>query len=221
MIKNILAADKHQKVTPAKTFARSGIRPILAPREIAILNALARCGAAYRSTLERFWTHPIKGRQKVQALLHWGVLWSYMLGDSEIVTLSPLSEDMTGARAYVPGDPKDALKTVLASEIYIKALQKGAPCDWEPAEYPLRGILNLGGNRAGVLVLFKGENTYLGIKIRCFVICEDEEHIKNLSRSVFFPALYATPETLKGDISEAFRDGSLNQVKVSMFSARS
>lgn len=210
-----------EKVVPAKTFTRHNVRPILAPREIAILNALSRCGAAYLSTLERFWTHPIKGRQKIRALLHWGVLWSYMLGDSEIVTLSPLSEGISGARAYVPGDPKDALKTVLASEIYIKALQKGAPCDWEPAEYPLRGILNLGGNRASVLVLFKGENTYLGIKIRCFIVCEDEDYIRSVSRMVSFPALYATPETLKGDISEAFCDGSLRPVKINIFSAES
>ena len=208
-----------EKVVPAHTFTGRNIRPVLSPREVKIISSLAICKAAYRSTLERFWTHPIKGRQKIQSLLRWGVLWSYMVGDSEIVTLSPLSEKLYHAQAYTPVDPRDALKTALASEIYIKALQNGVPCEWEPGEYPLRGVISVNGNRAGVLVLFKDENIYLGVKIRCFVICEDEEHIKSLSRSVFFPALYATPETLKGDVSEAFCDGSLR--KVNMFSLRS
>lgn len=207
-----------EKIIPAHTFSGRNVRPMLSPRETKIVSALIKCKAAYRSTLERFWTHPIKGRQKVQALLRWGVLWSYTLGESEIVTLSPLSEKLYSAQAYVPTDPGDALKTALASEIYIKALQNGVPCEWEPAGYPLQGVINANGNRAGMLVLFKDENIYLGVKIRCFVICEDEEHIRSLSRSIFFPALYATLETLKGDISEAFCDGSLKRVRIKMLS---
>ncbi|MGB9793344.1 MAG: hypothetical protein ACPLTR_12350 [Thermacetogeniaceae bacterium] len=205
------------KVLPASSVTRTGIRPVLSPREIKIISALSKCGAAYRSTIERFW-HPLKGRQKIQSLLRWGILWSYRLGESEIVTLSPTAEELFGVTAYFPADPREALKKVLASEIYIKALQKGISCEWEPGNYPLQGVINIGGNRAGILVLLRGENTYLGVKIRCFVICEDEEHIKTSSRMISFPALYTTPKALaERNISEAFCDANLKPVRLALF----
>lgn len=205
------------RILPASSVTRAGIRPALSPREMKIIEALSKCGAAYRSTVERFW-HPLKGRQKIQSLLRWGILWSYMLGESEIVTLSPTAEELFGVTAYIPVDPKEALKKVLASEVYVRALQKGVPCDWEPGNYPLQGVINVGGNRAGVLALLRGENTYLGLKIRCFVICEDEEHIKTSSGMVSFPALYTTPGMLSSrDISEAFCGANLKPVRLALF----
>lgn len=214
---------KPEKIAPAKTFDRRGVSPNLSEREINVINALAQCRAALLDSLARFWPSPSKGKKKILSLLRWGVLWSYTLGEAEIVTLSPLSERIAGVPAYVPDGPREAAKVVLASEVFLRALAN-VPCSFEAAPYPLQGILTVGDRSAGVLVLFRDENPALfKISTRCFVVCEDEEHILNTAKSITFPALYATQEALfEKDVSEAFfccENGVLHPEKLGLLAA--
>jgi hypothetical protein len=198
------------------------VDPHLTIKEELIINVLSSCGAAFRSSLELFW-HPLKGRRKIQALLNWGVLWSHniRMGESmvEIVTLSPLTAHGSSRGMYIPRDSQETVRTTLATELYLRVL-KNVPCEFDTADHPLQGAITARNSPAGILVLLRNSNTFLRVKERCFIICQDETHIKELSQTITFPALYITQEKLLDrniDIARAFCDGNLEQKQIGSF----
>ncbi len=218
------------RIVPLRNEIRDDVSPIFTPREENIVKVLSACGATLRSSLESFWSSQAKGwkpmakgQKKINALLHFGVFWSYMMGDTEIVTLSPMARRAFGGVMYVPEDPRDALRTVLAAELYLRVL-RNVPCEFEPADHPaFQGTLTAKGSPAGILVVLRGNNNYLGVKTRCLVICEDAMHIQELSRLFKFPALYVTQGDLfdgGNDISHAFfscNDGIMERRTIGSF----
>lgn len=208
-----------EQIIPVKNIVRSNIDPKLNDREMQVINILAQCRAAFIDSIN-IWPNKLKGIKKIQSLIRWGILWSYSLGEKEIVTLSPISERIAGTKAYIPGDPREVIKIVTASELFISALSK-TPCIFESAQYPLQGILKIGDYSAGVIVLLKGDKILSQPDLNCLVICENEEHICSTAESLFFPALFTTRNDLiNKDISEAFqiyKDGSLLPIKLNIF----
>jgi hypothetical protein len=208
------------RVAPAETVLLNNITPTnLSDREMKVINILAQCKAAYMYSLN-IWPNEQKGLRKLRTLLKWGILWSYFLGEKKIVTLSPISETIAGAKAYIPGDPREVLKIVKASDLFIQALSK-TPCTFENADYPLQGILKIGTVSAGVIVLLKGERVLSHPNMNCLVICEDEDHILGTAESLTFPVLFTTLNDIeRKDISDAFRiykGGSLLPIKLNIF----
>lgn len=209
-----------EQVIPIKNIMRSGIAPNLSDREMQVINILAQCRAACIDSIN-IWPNKLKGIKKMQSLLRWGILWSYSLGEKEIVTLSPTSECIAGVQAYIPGDSRETLKIEIASELLIRALSK-TPCTYESAQYPLQGILKIRGEySAGVIVLLKGDTLLAQPDINCLVICEDHDHVLRIANSLSFPALFTTHDDLiNKDISEAFqihKDRSLMSIKLNIF----
>jgi hypothetical protein len=207
-----------EQIIPVKNIVRSNIDPKLNDREMQVINILAQCRAAFIDSIN-IWPNKLKGIKRIQSLIRWGILWSYFLGDKEIVTLSPVSERIAGVQAYIPGDPREVLKIVTASELFIRALSK-VPCTFERAQYPLQGILKIGDYSAGVIVLLKGDKILSQPDINCLVICEDKDHITKTADSISFPALFTTYDILiEKDISEAFHiyEDKLYPVRLNIF----
>lgn len=207
-----------EQIIPVKNIVRSNIDPKLNDREMQVINILAQCRAAFIDSIN-IWPNKLKGIKKIQSLIRWGILWSYSLGEKEIVTLSPVSERIAGSKAYVPGDAREALRVVIAADLFIRVLLK-VPCTFEEAEYPLQGILKIGDYSAGVIVLLKGDKILSQPDINCLVICEDKDHITKTADSISFPALFTTYDILiKKDISEAFYiyKDKLYPVKLNIF----
>jgi len=206
-----------ERVIPAKNYVRDDVDPILSDKEMQVINILSQCRTAYMDSIN-VWSNKLKGCNKLQSLLRWGILWSYSFGEKEIITLSPISERIAGTHVYIPGDPHEVLKVVTASELFIRALSK-TPCTFESAQYPLQGILKIGDYTAGVIVMLKGESLLSQPDMNCFVICEDWDHVSNIADSLFFPALFATFD-LAADIAEAFyvcKNGAVNPIKLNIF----
>lgn len=207
------------ELKPVKNIVRSDIDPNLNDREMQVINILAQCRAAFIDSIN-IWSNKLKGQNKLQSLIRWGILWSYSLGEKEIVTLSPISEQIAGTKAYIPGDPREVLKIVVASELFIRALAK-TPCTLESAQYPLQGILKIGNYSAGVIVLLKGDKILSQLDINCLIICEDEDHIFSTADSISSPALFTTHNDLTNkEISEAFgiyQNKSYLPVKLNIF----
>jgi hypothetical protein len=210
-------------VTPAINNTRPDVDPNLTSREEQIIKSLCKCRAAYRSSLEHFWSHQLKGTKKIQALLHFGVLWSYKMGDKEIVTLSPITRRSFFGIEYVPRDTHEVLKTVLAAELYLRVLGN-VPCEFEPSEHPItQGILTVNHSPAGIMVILRSDVDYIGMKNRCLVICEDEKHIQETLKVITFPALFITQGDLMNrekDISQAFfayNNGVLERKTISSY----
>jgi len=207
-----------EQIIPVKNIVRSNIDPKLNDREMQVINILAQCRAAFIDSIN-IWPNKLKGIKKIQSLIRWGILWSYSLGEKEIVTLSPVSERIAGSKAYVPGDAREALRVVIAADLFIRVLLK-VPCIFEEAEYPLQGILKIGDYSAGVIVLLKGDKILSQPDINCLVICEDKDHITKTADSISFPALFTTYDILiEKDISEAFYiyKDKLYPVKLNIF----
>jgi len=207
-----------EQIIPVKNIVRSNIDPKLNDREMQVINILAQCRAAFIDSIN-IWPNKLKGIKKIQSLIRWGILWSYSLGEKEIVTLSPVSERIAGSKAYVPGDAREALRVVIAADLFIRVLLK-VPCIFEEAEYPLQGILKIGDYSAGVIVLLKGDKILSQPDINCLVICEDKDHITKTADSISFPALFTTYDILiEKDISEAFHiyKDKLYPVKLNIF----
>lgn len=205
-------------VKPIKNIIRNDVDPNLSEREMRVINILAQCHAAFMDSIN-IWPNKLKGIKKLQSLIRWGVLWSYSLGEKEIVTLSPVSERIAGTKAYIPGKTREVLKIVTASELFIRALSK-VPCTFERAQYPLQGILKIGDYSAGVIVLLKGDKILSQPDINCLVICEDKDHITKTADSISFPALFTTYDILfEKDISEAFHiyEDKLYPVRLNIF----
>jgi hypothetical protein len=207
-----------EQIIPVKNIVRSNIDPKLNDREMQVINILAQCRAAFIDSIN-IWPNKLKGIKRIQSLIRWGILWSYSLGEKEIVTLSPVSERIAGTKAYIPGDPREVLKIVTASELFIRALSK-VPCTFERAQYPLQGVLKVGDYAAGVIVLLKGDKILSQPDINCLVICEDKDHITKTADSISFPALFTTYDILiEKDISEAFHiyEDKLYPVRLNIF----
>jgi len=115
-----------EQIIPVKNIVRSNIDPKLNDREMQVINILAQCRAAFIDSIN-IWPNKLKGIKKIQSLIRWGILWSYSLGEKEIVTLSPVSERIAGSKAYVPGDAREALRVVIAADLFIRVLLK-VPC---------------------------------------------------------------------------------------------
>lgn len=204
-------------VKPIKNIIRNDVDPNLSEREMRVINILAQCHAAFMDSIN-IWPNKLKGIKKLQSLIRWGVLWSYSLGEKEIVTLSPVSERIAGSKVYVPGDAREALRVVIAADLFIRVLLK-VPCTFEEAEYPLQGILKIGDYSAGVIVLLKGDKIVSQPDINCLVICEDKDHIAKTADSLVFPALFTTYDFLTNrDVSESFHiyDNGLYPVKLNI-----
>ena len=207
-----------EQIIPVKNIVRSNIDPKLNDREMQVINILAQCRAAFIDSIN-IWPNKLKGIKKIQSLIRWGILWSYSLGEKEIVTLSPVSERIAGTKAYIPGKTREVLKIVTASELFIRALSK-VPCTFEKAQSPLQGVLKVGDYAAGVIVLLKGDKILSQPDINCLVICEDKDHILSTADSLSFPALFTTHDILTSkDISEAFHiyEDKLYPVKLNIF----
>lgn len=207
-----------EQIIPVKNIVRSNIDPKLNDREMQVINILAQCRAAFIDSIN-IWPNKLKGIKRIQSLIRWGILWSYSLGEKEIVTLSPVSERIAGTKAYIPGKTREVLKIVTASELFIRALSK-VPCTFEKAQSPLQGVLKVGDYAAGVIVLLKGDKILSQPDINCLVICEDKDHIIKTADSISFPALFTTHDILTSkDISEAFHiyEDKLYPVKLNIF----
>jgi hypothetical protein len=208
---------------------RPGVEPRLSPREEQIVRYLSTCRAFFRTSLEGFWSSPsrnwqptAKGKKKIGDLLYFGVLWSWKLGDKEIITLSPFFKHLAGGAFYIPDDPRDALRTVLASELFLR-VSRNVPCEFAAAKLPLQGILTAKGAPVNVMALLPGD-IIPDMKDRCFVICRNMAHVTELSKKIKFSPLFITHDLLLDwtiDIAYAFCDRALVEMPLAIFVAES